>query len=110
MNGTFELIVDGDLFKVVLSFPVYGMAVQPELPDIKDISREIKPENEPNKANMAFARITLGLQNAGSRAAGLGHGMADKTGRMLRRAGRFAGLVRQAAAASKEEDMQEDER
>lgn len=110
MNGTFELIVDGDLFKVVLSFPVYGTAVQPALPDIRDIDWETKPENELSRANTALTKITSGIQNAGSRAADIGHGMADKTGRMLRRAGRFADLVRQAAAASKEEDMQEDER
>lgn len=103
MNGTFALYVDGDLFKVVLTFPLYGehtMHLTQRQP--LDAVR-LQEKND----HMLMDGLAAGLQNAGSYAAGIGQGVADKTGKIVRRAGRFAYHVKQAAKQVKEEEALE---
>ncbi|MDE7312483.1 MAG: HAMP domain-containing histidine kinase [Eubacterium sp.] len=109
MNGTFELIVDGDLFKVVLTFPLYGKSAVyiKQQPSASGFSTDDFDQNEHVKKSNMLDGLASGLQNAGSYAAGVGQGVADKTGRMVRRAGRFAYHVRQAAKQAKEEEALE---
>lgn len=126
MNGRFELIVDGDLFKAVLSFPLYGteQALAPAGPQ----RLEMHLEDMGKKETALPQRLAIGIQNAGAQAAGigqnvadktgqifrqagaqaagLGQNVADKTGRMVRRAGRFAYHVKQAAQQVKEEEAE----
>ena len=101
MNGTFELIVDGDLFKVILTFPVYGMGKMRQDSSVQQMHGFEKDDAGFGKKERSFVS---GIQNAGSYAAGLGQGVADKTGRMVRRAGKYAHHVRQAIQQVKAEE------
>lgn len=105
MDGKFELVVDGDLFKVVLTFPLYGtmkMHKEHRTPDA-DFDRADFEKKEVKDSHVLDG-LAAGIQNAGAYAAGFGQGVADKTGRMFRRAGRFAHHVRQAAEQVKAEE------
>lgn len=86
MEGTFELTVDGDLFKVALTFPLYGV-------------EKVQEKQQEQKANF--------VQNAGSYAAEFGQGMANKTGRIFRRAGKYAHHVHQAIQQVKAEEAEQ---
>ena len=105
MDGEFELVVDGDLFKVVLTFPLYGTAKTHKGHTTPDAdSGRADFEKKEDKDSHVLDGLAAGIQNAGSYAAGFGQGVADKTGRMFRRAGRFAHHVRQAAEQVKAEE------
>ncbi len=86
MEGTFELTVDGDLFKVALTFPLYGV-------------EKVQEKQQEQKTNF--------VQNAGSYAAEIGQGVADKTGRIFRRAGKYAHHVHQAIQQVKAEEAEQ---
>lgn len=103
MNGTFDLTVDGDLFKVTLTFPLYGMmSREKELPKQQLVS----DQNHFEKKDVHMLdSLSSGIQNAGSCAAQLGQGVADKTGRMVRLAGKYAQHVHQAIRQVKAEEM-----
>lgn len=105
MNGSFELIVDGDLFKVVLTFPLYGKAAVPTEYQVPPQDHML-PQHRDSKMrdSKMLGSLASGLQSAGSYAAGIGQDVAETTGRMVRRAGRFAYHVRQAAKQVKEEE------
>lgn len=103
MNGTFTLIVDGDLFKVVLTFPLYGTGMLPKEKFHKQL--EVRQQD-----TRMLDSIAAGLQSAGAYAAGFGQGVADKTGRMFWRAGRFAHHVKNAAEQVKEEEAMRNRR
>ena len=111
MNGSFALIVDGDLFKVVLTFPLYGSVkvrknydiLQPE-DRTGEPARELAYQNGLRKDSGMLDGLAAGIHQAGAYAAGVGQGVADKTGRMFWRAGRFAHHVRQAARQVQEEE------
>lgn len=142
MNGTFDLIVDGDLFKVVIAFPLYGTrrqgqgAMQPDpggmrqgamQPDHGGIRQgqagfdgnyqgsgvlpvkvgESGRDDAQQDIGALRAGLVSGIKDAGAHAKGFGHGVADKTGRMFRMAGRFAYNVRQAAEQTKAEEEEE---
>lgn len=93
MNGTFELTVDGDLFKVTLTFPLYG-TMGPQ-----------KERGEGKRDIHMLDSLSSGIQSAGSYAAGLGQGVADKTGRMVQRAGKYVHHVHQAIQQVRAEEM-----
>ncbi len=103
MNGTFTLIVDGDLFKVVLTFPLYGTGMLPKEKFHKQL--EVRQQD-----TRMLDSIAAGLQSAGAYAAGFGQGVADKTGRMFWRVGRFAHHVKNAAEQVKEEEAMRNRR
>lgn len=96
MNGKFELIVDGDLFKVVLLFPLYGS---------RPAEQEQKEQNEKKR----LEDVAQGLQNAGVQAVEISRGILDKTGQTFYRAGRFVRYVKQAAQQVKEEDARKED-
>lgn len=105
MNGTFELTVDGDLFKVVLTFPLYGTgAMLTEHPNQLLINKKDEFEKSYKKDSHMLDGITSGIQNAGSYVAELGHGVAGKTGQVVRRAGKYAHHVRKAIREVREEE------
>ena len=105
MNGTFELTVDGDLFKVILTFPLYGTAAKPkEHPNQHFINEKDTLEKPGKKDSHMLDGITSGIQNAGSYAAELGHGVADKTGQVVRRAGKYVHHVHMAIQEVKAEE------
>ena len=115
MNGTFDLVVDGDLFKVILSFQLYGVpqirkeqSLEYDQNQCAGMIEWTPEEKEKQRHNEALERITTGIQSAGAHVAGFGSGVADKTGRMFRRAGRFAHHVRQAAeqVMAEEEELE----
>lgn len=97
MNGTFELTVDGDLFKVILTFPLYGTVAKPKEHSNQNFINEKDAFEKPGKKDSHMLDgITSGIQNAGSYAAELGHGVADKTGQVVRRAGKYVHHVHKA--------------
>lgn len=100
MDGKFDLIVDGDLFKVVLSFPLYGAPIQCNDKEQKEPSEAADGRKKPQP----LAEIASGLQTVGAHAAGIGQDAVHKTGRIFQRAGRFAYHVRQAAQQVKDEE------
>lgn len=165
MNGKFDLVVDGDLFKVVLRFPLYGAPLygdslqhpqyaggradgqNPRKP-VQDAWAEQKPQSgqhpqfgpnnwagqhpqagpnpwigqnaqpgqnnwagspgEPrNRRGFPAAEVVAGIQNVGMRAKTVGNAVTDKTGRVLRQAGRFAKNIKWAAQQAKEETAAE---
>lgn len=108
MEGTFALVVDGDLFKVVLTFPLYGVRKAHDNQRPEDAAREFGgyplQKEVFRKEPAMLDSLAAGIHQAGTYAAGIGHGVADKTGRMFWRAGRFAHHVRQAARQVQEEE------
>ena len=102
MNGTFELVVDGDLFKVTLTFPLYDESQPLYLPEAEPFM--LNQEDTVKKEPHLLEGIASGIQTAGMHAAGLGKSAADKTGRAFRQAGRFAHHVKQAAIQAREEE------
>ncbi len=108
MNGEFALVVDGDLFKVILTFPLYDAQKPEYLPPAE--SFRVYREDAVKKEPRLLTGIANGIHSAGMQAAGFGQNVADRSGRALRRAGRFAYHVKEAARLAKEEErMQEDE-
>ncbi len=109
MNGTFDLVVDGDLFKVVLAFPLYGKSAvyTRRQADVSGLLTDGLVKREAEKDSHMLDGLAAGLQSAGSYAAGIGQGVADKTGRMIKRAGRFAYHVKQVGKLVKEEEALE---
>lgn len=109
MDGTFELVVDGDLFKVILTFPVYSMgkmhkeSLAQQMHGLEKEDAAIAKENRKNEPRR-MEGVVSGIQNAGSYAAEFGQGVADKTGRMVRRAGKYAHHVHQAIRQVKAEE------
>lgn len=110
MDGTFEMIVDGDLFKVVLSFPLYGTQ---QLRNVQDTGKTLQYDLIEKRETGVLDSLAAGIQNAGAQAAdfghsvaGLGRSAANKTGRIFRRAGRFAHHVKQAAEQVKAEEAE----
>ncbi len=107
MDGTFALTVDGDLFKVVLTFPVYGAEKMVPLHSAQQLIGDRNAFEKPDKGDARIMDgIASGIQNAGAYAAEFGQGVADKTGRAVRRAGKYAHQVRQAIRQVKEEEAQ----
>lgn len=109
MGGTFALVVDGDLFKVVLTFPLYGFnqkthtSRQPADRTGEAAGYLVQKESFQKESGMLNG-LAAGVRQAGAYAAGVGQGVADRTGRMFWRAGRFAHHVRQAARQVQEEE------
>ena len=120
MDGTFALVVDGDLFKVVLTFPLYGsirvrenQADEQQADQTGESGRYLIQKESCQKDAGMLDGLAAGVRQAGAYAAGVGYGMADKTGRMFWRAGRFAHHVRHAARQVQEEEaaqMQKEKR
>ena len=120
MDGTFALVVDGDLFKVVLTFPLYGsirvrenQADEQQADQTGESGRYLIQKESFHKDSGMLDGLAAGVRQAGAYAAGVGYGMADKTGRMFWRAGRFAHHVRHAARQVQEEEaaqMQKEKR
>ena len=58
-NGTFEIKIDGDLFKVVLNFPIFAVKTEPVLTEDDELLGEevtiSRPKN--NEENMDFIEI-----------------------------------------------------
>lgn len=115
MGGTFELIVDGDLFKVILSFPLYGThAVWQSSTDSQGSQNgqewqqgQVQGAQEPGSGPQT-GRFVSGMQNAGAHVKGMGQEAAKKTGRMVRWAGRLAHNVGQAVKQTKMEESKDD--
>ncbi len=107
MNGTFELTVDGDLFKVVLVFPLYGMKQAERTKQAEQSHAESREWASQEKIESLKEGVAAGIQNAGAYAKNLGNGAAYKTGRAFRRARRFVKNVRQAAEQTKAEEAEE---
>lgn len=106
MNGTFELVVDGDLFKVTVSFPLYKQ----QRPDEK------KPKQEQNKERIygddelamrectaldsgvgTVAKAVGGIQKARIYTMRFGSCLLDLVGLLFRIAGRLLYYARQTA-------------
>ncbi len=107
MDGTFTLTIDGDLFKAVLTFPLYGTMTSDNMQSAEKMYKNQKFKNpEVKREPGVLDSLAEEIHNAGARAVGLGQNMADKTGRMFRKAGRFAYHVKQAAEQVKAEEAE----
>lgn len=102
MDGTFTLIVDGDLFKVVLAFPLYGMRRTKSQIEFS----EGESAKEPLKERWQTA-VSSSIQQAGTYAKDIGQSVTDKTGRAFYRAGRLAHHMKQAVRQTKDEAQAE---
>lgn len=101
MNGSLELVIDGDLFKVILAFPVYG--TDAAVPQAAAKAAE-KPEEAEKKEGIAF----MAVKAAGTQARRFGDGVRRRVRRFFKRLGRFFKGVKMAAASMDEPDEKND--
>lgn len=106
MDGTFSLSIDGDLFKVVLAFPLYGMRQEKDERE-QPYQDSMQQEQTESSKGKWHETVASSIQQAGMYAKDISQEVTDKTGRAIHRAGRLAHHMKQAVQQTKDEAQAE---